>query len=442
MLFCKTQPALVATFAAGITWYLNPAARRWSRLQLHARRGQPPPSRAAPVPVEKRARGPTLQHHPQYQLDVLPAAAVGPKRTRSVMSAALVSEPESPATCTLATKRISLSCLTTCSCSYSHRFPQPNGTLLEHLRPAASATAAAARHIGCANWACTVQEPPSIATCASKHLGSVLHGKGRHSWQGTRLSWRVLQGLREVRHRREAATVTAGHHGWRLPLAGSCTPVRHLSKLELDTMRVRFCVRAMSRRSEPYAAFLDFWIADLVLALSAPCLNVDAQVRRQQTLELGALLFRAAMDAWRWCPGQCSLLHVLMSCPGTPLDASWLASRVIPYLKDPVLDVCTEDLVHRRKVVTYRQRVVERLSQLKLPVLQDHPEITEWLQQNTDVKRPSLLQVHLSWVYAPARARRAARRYKPGGDDALDMHVRAGEILYLCLHPNTPALKL
>ena len=98
MLFCKTQPALVATFAAGITWYLNPAARRWSRLQLHARRGQPPPSRAAPVPVEKRARGPTLQHHPQYQLDVLPAAAVGPKRTRSVMSAALVSEPESPAT--------------------------------------------------------------------------------------------------------------------------------------------------------------------------------------------------------------------------------------------------------------------------------------------------------------------------------------------------------
>ena len=240
----------------------------------------------------------------------------------------------------------------------------------------------------------------------------------------------------------EAATVAAGHHGWRLPLAGSCTPVRHLSMLELDTMRVRFCVRAMSRRSEPYAAFLDFWIADLVLALSAPCLNVDAQVRRQQTLELGALLFRAAMDAWRWCPGQCSLLHVLMSCPGTPLDASWLASRVIPYLKDPVLDVCTEDLVHRRKVVTHRQRVVERLSQLKLPVLQDHPEITEWLQQNTDVKRPSLLQVHLSWVYAPARARRAARRYKPGGDDALDMHVRAGEILYLCLHPNTPALKL
>ena len=216
----------------------------------------------------------------------------------------------------------------------------------------------------------------------------------------------------------EAATVAAGHHGWRLPLAGSCTPVRHLSKLELDTIRVRFCVRAMSRRSEPYTAFLDFWIADLVLALSAPCLDVDAQVRRQQTLELGALLFRAAMDAWRWCPGQCSLLLVLMSCPGTPLDASWLASRVIPYLKDPVLDVCTEDLVHRREVVTYRQRVVERLSQLKLPVLQDHPEIMEWLQQNPDVKRPSLLDVHLSWVYAPMRARRAAALYNAAALDA------------------------
>jgi hypothetical protein len=107
-----------------------------------------------------------------------------------------------------------------------------------------------------------------------------------------------------------------------------------------------------------------------------------------------------------------------MSCPGTPLDASWLASRVIPYLKDPVLDVCTEDLVHRREVVTYRQRVVERLSQLKLPVLQDHPEIMEWLQQNPDVKRPSLLDVHLSWVYAPMRARRAAALYNAAALDA------------------------
>ena len=44
-------------------------------------------------------------------------------------------------------------------------------------------------------------------TC--EHLGSVLHGKRRHSWQGTRLSWRVLQGLREVRYR--------GSHGRRRP---------------------------------------------------------------------------------------------------------------------------------------------------------------------------------------------------------------------------------
>ena len=155
------------------------------------------------------------------------------------------------------------------------------------------------------------------------------------------------------------------------------------------------------------------------------------------------------MDVWRWCPGQCSLLHVLMSCPGTPLDASWLASRVIPYLKDPVPDVCTEDLVHRRKVVTHRQRVVERLSQLKLPVLQDHPEILEWLQQNTDVKRPSLLEIHLSWVYAPARAR-GALLAGTSRVVTLDMHVRAVRyVRTLCaagksagdptLHPNTRA---
>jgi len=246
--------------------------------------------------------------------------------------------------------------------------------------------------IGCAD-----HKPPSIAECASKYLGSVLHGKGRHSCQGTRLSWRVLQGLREVRHQ--------GSHGRRRPprlaftVGSCCTPVRHLSKLEQDTMRVRFCVRAMSpktRRSEPYTAFLDFWIADLVLALSAPSLDIDAQVRRQQTLELGALLFRAAMDAWRWCPDQCTQLLALMACPGTPLDASWLAARVIPYLERPSIP--------KGQAVVHRQRVVELLSQLKPRVLQDHPAIMEWLQLNTDVKRPSLLDVHLSWISAPQRA--------------------------------------
>ena len=415
MLFCKTQPALVATFAAGIaagiTWYLNRAARRWCRLRLHARRGLAPPRRV--TPVEKMTGGPTLQHHPQYQLDVLPATAVGPKRTRSVMSAALVSEPESPAIVH--------------ACNQAHLLELPDDLLvliLASLSPAewhAFGTSAPSGKCNCrcckAYWVCKLgvqyksrrqlqlAHPNTLVPCCTAREGTV----------GKALALAGACCKAFARCVTEAATVAAGHHGWRLPLAGSCTPVRHLSKLELDTIRVRFCVRAMSHRSEPYAAFLDFWIADLVLALSAPCLNVDAQVRRQQTLELGALLFRAAMDVWRWCPGQCSLLHVLMSCPGTPLDASWLASRVIPYLKDPVLDVCTEDLVHRRKVVTYRQRVVERLS-LKLPVLQDHPEIMEWLQQNTEVERPSLLEVHLSWVFAPARARRAARRYKPGGD--------------------------
>ena len=117
-----------------------------------------------------------------------------------------------------------------------------------------------------------------------------------------------------------------------------------------------------------------------------------------------------------------------MACPGTPLDASRLAARVIPYLKDPVLDVCTEDLVHRRKVVTYRQPVVERLSQLKLRVLQDHPEIMEWLQQNTDVKRPSLLDVHLSWMLAPKRARRAAARYKPAASRSVTCTSRENPV--------------
>lgn len=157
MLFCKTQPALVATFAAGIaagiTWYLNRAARRWCRLRLHARRGLPPPRRA--TPVEKMTGGPTLQHHPQYQLDVLPATAVGPKRTRSVMSAALVSEPESPATVHARNQAHLLELPDDLLVLILHRFPQPNGTLLEPLRPAASATAAAARHIGCANWVCS-----------------------------------------------------------------------------------------------------------------------------------------------------------------------------------------------------------------------------------------------------------------------------------------------
>ena len=135
----------------------------------------------------------------------------------------------------------------------------------------------------------------------------------------------------------EAATVFAGHHGWRLEsLAGGGMPsLRHLSKLAQDTRRVHYQLRQQPTTHGSgrfrHLAFVDLWVTEMSRGFIGPLL-IDAQVRRQHTLELGAYLIKLAMDSRGDPVGKmlqvCAQLEGMMMQPDSPLDASWLAAHV------------------------------------------------------------------------------------------------------------------
>ena len=91
------------------------------------------------------------------------------------------------------------------------------------------------------------------------------------------------------------------------------------------------------------------------------------------------------MDVWRrnenTSHSVCTQLLTVMAHLGTPLDASWLASRdVIPYMVNHILDMSTERLKNSRRV-----GMVELLSHLEPHVLRDYPEFLEWLQKMSTI---------------------------------------------------------
>ena len=145
-----------------------------------------------------------------------------------------------------------------------------------------------------------------------------------------------------------AATVLAGRHGWRLEsLAGGTMPsLRHLSKLAQDTRRVQYKLRQQPTTHDSgrfrHLAFVDLWVAEMSRGFIGPLL-IDAQVRRQHTLELGAYLIKLAMDSKRNPAGKsigyfqvCAQLEGMMRQPDSPLDASWLTAHVMvphPYIQ-------------------------------------------------------------------------------------------------------------
>ena len=135
----------------------------------------------------------------------------------------------------------------------------------------------------------------------------------------------------------EAATVFAGHHGWRLEsLAGGMPILRHLSKLAQDTRRVQYKLRQQPTTHGSgrfrHLAFVDLWVTEMSQGFIGPLL-IDAQVRRQHTLELGAYLIKLAMDSRGDPAGKmlqvCAQLEGMMMQPDSPLDASWLAAHVM-----------------------------------------------------------------------------------------------------------------
>ena len=153
---------------------------------------------------------------------------------------------------------------------------------------------------------------------------------------------------------REAATIVAGRNGWLLPVAGS-TPMLRLSKLEDDTKWVHSILRddvswwsattigydwdPPGRTADRLLEFVDTWSQEVSRGFVGPFV-IDPQVRRQHTIELGGLLIELAMVVCA-CDRRRgmkiyklvrSLIRIMMQ-PDTPLNASWLAPRVVPLVK-------------------------------------------------------------------------------------------------------------
>ena len=189
-------------------------------------------------------------------------------------------------------------------------------------------------------------------------------------------------------HEHAAATIVADRHGWSVPPVVGRTPTRHLSKLEEDAQRVRGWLERVPK--------LDLSVSNIGTLL------VDRQVLRQYTLELGEMLIdlliplplsplslaglvalqsalstgarRAAYNAQQLRNAALQYTRLenhlkafdqlvqLMSQPGTPLNASWLAGKVGTEQK--------------------RVKLRELLGKLGPRVLRNHPEVFELLTRS------------------------------------------------------------
>ena len=198
-----------------------------------------------------------------------------------------------------------------------------------------------------------------------------------------------------------AAKIVAGRQGWRLlPMAGG-TPMQHLSKLEHDRKLVRACLRQVNEHtsSERVQALekVNLWTQEVSLGFIG-AISIDAQVRRQHTLELGRLLIEVPSRA---CPDDCldevcgfvALLAMLMTQPGTPLDASWLAARVFPLVDKLIEEI--ENLRNHKHTFNNSMRLVMLLCFLEPSVLRSHSIVKVPLPQGPTVNLLRLLGARL-----------------------------------------------
>ena len=179
-------------------------------------------------------------------------------------------------------------------------------------------------------------------------------------------------------HVQEAATIIADRHRWRLPLVGSAP--KHLSKLEQDTKRVQFYIRDKSvwRWKRAPIQFIDLWTTEVSPGFIGPLL-IDPQVRRHCNLEFGEFLIRFSMRfdpdhpdhdfrmAWVF-----RALFLLMAQPGTQLNSSWLAARVLPLVKEHMDNTWT----------LKKPKLLKLLYYIDPHVLRSHREIFEWLKMS------------------------------------------------------------
>ena len=201
---------------------------------------------------------------------------------------------------------------------------------------------------------------------------------------------------------REAAKIVADRHGWRLPPVASGTPMQHLSRLEHDTKLVRSILRQMNELARPLPD-VTLWAKEVTGGfIGSP--SIDAQVRWQHTLELGRLLILLPMrvgpgpadrlddpqrdperdqkvaDWLNLVAGFVWQLNSLMTQPGTPLDASWLAACVFPLVE---MYMAIENRDDSRLLAHHQgtgMRLVSLLCFLEPSVLRSHPETFEWVR--------------------------------------------------------------
>ena len=233
-------------------------------------------------------------------------------------------------------------------------------------------------------------------------------------------------------HVREAATIIADRHRWRLPLVGSAP--KHLSKLEQDTKRVQFPIRdgsvCMRWMGKQLGEFLHLWTTEVSPGFIGPLL-IDPQVRRHCNLEFGEFLIRFSMRfdpdhpnhdfrmAWVF-----QALFLLMAQPGTQLNSSWLAARVLPLVKEHWMDKT------RTQKTTWLHLL---LYYIDPHVLRSHGEIFEWLKMSLQKMRarvftgPALNGAN-GWVYTnesrwAAGLRAWNARYTAQGLDLEDCNI-------------------
>jgi len=233
-----------------------------------------------------------------------------------------------------------------------------------------------------------------------------------------------------VFHVHEAATIIADRHRWRLPLVGSAP--KHLSKLEQDTKRVQFYIRDGSvwrwmRGSTHCFQFVELWIREVSPGFIGPLL-IDPQVRRHCTLELCEFLIRFGVcfpPGHRMAEFKMSLifrcLFLLMAQPGTQLNSSWLAARVLPLVKEHWMDKTSTRTTPWLHLLLYY---------IDPHVLRSHGEIFEWLKMSLQ-KLKALVFIEPDWVYTnesrwAAGLRAWNARYTAQGLDLEDCNIARG----------------
>ena len=183
----------------------------------------------------------------------------------------------------------------------------------------------------------------------------------------------------------EAATIVADGHGWRLPVVGGAP--MHLSKLEQDTQRVRFFLRDRSVPCWSIAQnqFFVSWALEIPPGFIGALL-IDPQVRLQHTLELGEFLINMGMgvrsDHTFYEPKITlvfELLSRLMAQASTPLNASWLAARVFPLVKEHMVGTPFGLPAYQAEKLK-KASMVRLLGYIEPSVLRSHREVFGWLK--------------------------------------------------------------